>query len=156
MVQEHERAAGGWQAEWPIVSSVVQSTGLAISCMAEVAEGLAVNKERMRANIEATRGIIFAERASLLLGKKIGRDHAHKLMEQASSRSAASGRRLSEVLAEMPEVTQHLAAADLRDLETPEYYLGAAEDFRKALLASSRQANGSKRRRKKSAVKKKR
>ena len=157
MVQEHERAAGGWQAEWPVVSSVVQSTGMAISCMAEVAEGLVVDKERMRANIEATRGIIFAERASLLLGKKIGRGQAHKLMEQASSKSAATARRLSDILAEMPEVRQHLAAADLRDLEDPERYLGAAEDFRKALLASPRQAEaGGKRSRKKSAGKKKR
>lgn len=160
MVQEHERAAGAWQAEWPIVSSVVQSMGLAIACMAEVAEGLAVDKERMRANIEATRGIIFAERASLLLGKKIGRDRAHKLVERASSSPnlspAASGRRLSDVLAEMPEVTQHLAAAELRDLDNPAYYLGAAEDFRKALLASSRQADAGSKRRKKSAGKKKR
>ncbi|HET8887450.1 MAG TPA: 3-carboxy-cis,cis-muconate cycloisomerase [Candidatus Angelobacter sp.] len=158
MVQEHERAAGGWQAEWPIVSSIVQSTGLAIACMAEVAEGLTVDKERMRANIEATRGIIFAERASLLLGKKIGRDRAHKLIEQASSKSAVSGLRLSDALAEMPEIAQHLMAAELRDLDNPAHYLGAAEDFRKALLSSSRPANPASGRqsRRKSAGKKKR
>lgn len=158
MVQEHERAAGGWQAEWPTVSGVVQSTGLAIACMSEVAEGLTVDKERMRANIEATHGIIFAERAFLLLGKKIGRDHAHTLVEQASSKSAASGRSLGDVLAEAPEVTQHLAAAELRDLENPSHYLGAAEDFRKALLSNSRPANAPRKRkdRKKSAGKKKR
>ncbi|HSK45914.1 MAG TPA: hypothetical protein VLA83_18715, partial [Candidatus Binatia bacterium] len=97
-----------------------------------------VDKERMRANIEATNGIIFAERASVLLGKRIGRDKAHKLLEQASFKSAATRRRLSRVLAEIPEVTQHLTAAELRDLENPEHYLGAAEDFRKALMASSR------------------
>lgn len=141
MVQEHERAAGGWQAEWSIISAVVQSTGLAIACMAEVAEGLTVDEERMRANIEATNGIIFAERASVLLGKIIGRDKAHKLLEQASSRSVATRRRLSHVLAEIPEASQHLTAAELRDLENPGHYLGAAEDFRKALLASSRSSN---------------
>jgi 3-carboxy-cis,cis-muconate cycloisomerase len=141
MVQEHERAAGGWQAEWSIVSAVVQSTGLAIACMAEVAEGLTVNQERMRANIEATNGIIFAERASMLVSKNIGRDKAHKLLEQASSKSVATRRRLSQVLAEIPEVTQHLTAAQLRDLENPEHYMGAVEDFRKALLASSRSSN---------------
>jgi 3-carboxy-cis,cis-muconate cycloisomerase len=141
MVQEHERAAGGWQAEWSIVSAVVQSTGLAIVCMAEVAEGLTVDQERMRANIEATNGIIFAERASMLAGKNIGRDRAHKLLEQASSKSVATRRRLSHVLAEIPEANQHLTAAELRDLENPEHHLGAAEDFRKALLASSRSSN---------------
>lgn len=141
MVQEHERAAGGWQGEWSIVSAVVQNTGLAIACMAEVAEGLTVDAERMRANIEATNGIIFAERASMLLGKKLGRDKAHELLEQASFESAATKRRLGQVLAEMPRITQHLSPAELRDLENPAHYLGVAEDFRKALLASSRSSN---------------
>jgi adenylosuccinate lyase len=78
-------------------------------------------------------------------------------MEQASSKSAASGRSLSDVLAEMPEVTQHLAAAELRDLDSPAHYLGAAEDFRKALLSASRPANATRERKgqKKSAGKKK-
>jgi 3-carboxy-cis,cis-muconate cycloisomerase len=138
MVQEHERAAGGWQAEWSIVSSVVQSTGLAIASMAHVAEGLTVDAERMRANIEVTNGIVFAERASMLLGKKLGRDKAHKLLEQASHKSTAMKRRLSQVLAEMPEITLHLTTTELRDLENPEHYLGVAEDFRRALLSSSR------------------
>jgi 3-carboxy-cis,cis-muconate cycloisomerase len=138
MVQEHERAAGGWQAEWSVVSSVVQSTGLAIALMAEVSEGLTIDAERMRANIEATNGIAFAERASMLLGKKLGRDKAHKLLEQASHKSTATKRRLSQVLAEMPEITQHLTAAELRELENPKRYLGVAEDFRKALLVSTR------------------
>ena len=40
MLQEHERGVGGWQAEWPIIAAVVQSTGVAIASMAEVAEGL--------------------------------------------------------------------------------------------------------------------
>jgi 3-carboxy-cis,cis-muconate cycloisomerase len=141
MVQEHERAAGGWQAEWSIVSGVIQNTGLAIACMAEVAEGLVVDPERMRANISATHGVIFAERAAMLLGKKIGRDQAHKILEEASHRSATTQRNLSEVLAEMPEVTQHLKASELSDLEKPEHYLGATEEFRKALLESARPAN---------------
>ncbi|MBZ5505368.1 MAG: 3-carboxy-cis,cis-muconate cycloisomerase [Acidobacteriia bacterium] len=138
MVQEHERAAGGWQAEWSIVSGVIQNTGLAVACMAEVTEGLVVDPERMKANIAATHGVIFAERASILLGKKIGRDKAHKLLEEASHKAAGGKRKLSEVLAETPEIAQHLNGAALRELERPENYLGAAEEFRRALLASAR------------------
>jgi 3-carboxy-cis,cis-muconate cycloisomerase len=138
MVQEHERAAGGWQSEWSIISGVIQNTGLAIACMAEVAEGLVVDPERMKANLAATHGVIFAERAAMMLGKKIGRDMAHKLLEEASHKAASSKRKLSAVLAETPEIAQYLSGAVLRDLEKPEHYLGAAEEFRKALLASAR------------------
>ncbi|HET8824721.1 MAG TPA: 3-carboxy-cis,cis-muconate cycloisomerase, partial [Terriglobales bacterium] len=56
MVQEHERGVGGWQAEWPTISEVVQSTGVAIASMAEVAEGLAVSPARMKENLKSTQG----------------------------------------------------------------------------------------------------
>jgi 3-carboxy-cis,cis-muconate cycloisomerase len=137
MVQEHERSVGGWQAEWPVVALVVQSTGVATASMGEVAEGLSVDAARMRANIEATKGVIFAERAMILLGTSLGRDVAHKLLEEATRKSVAQRRSLSQVLSEMPEVTSRLDASVLRELEVPEQYLGAAEGFRQALVSSS-------------------
>jgi 3-carboxy-cis,cis-muconate cycloisomerase len=141
MVQEHERGVGGWQAEWPVIAAVIQATGLAAASMAEVAEGLSVDAQRMRANIDATRGAIFAERAMILLGAKLGRDVAHKLIEEATRKSATQGRHLAEVLAEMPEVASHIAGETLLQLEVPQQYLGSAETFRQALLASSRGKN---------------
>jgi 3-carboxy-cis,cis-muconate cycloisomerase len=143
MVQEHERAAGGWQAEWPVVAAVIQSTGLAAASTAEVAEGLTVDAQRMRINIDATRGAIFAERAMILLGSKLGRDVAHRVLDEATTKSATEGRHLAEVLAEMPEITSHLDRAALQQLEVPEQYLGSAEAFRQALLASPRGKNRS-------------
>jgi len=49
--QEHERAAGGWQAEWDALSEALALTGGAASSMREALEGLEVDAERMRANI---------------------------------------------------------------------------------------------------------
>jgi 3-carboxy-cis,cis-muconate cycloisomerase len=137
MVQEHERAAGAWQAEWPTVAALTQATGVAVSSMREVAEGLSVDEGRMCANIEATKGVVFAERAMMLLGEKVGCDAAHKLLDRATRQSVAEGRRLREVLGEMPEVSRHLDAATLRSIEVPEEYLGSAETFRKRLLSAS-------------------
>src|ERR1700677_1632776 len=99
MLQEHERGVGGWQAEWPIVAAVVQSTGVAIASMAEAADGLSVHTQKMRRNIENTNGAIFAERAMMLLGAKLGRDVAHKILDAAVRNSAEQGSNLSAVLA---------------------------------------------------------
>ncbi len=137
MVQEHERGVGGWHAEWPTIAAVIQSTGLAAASMAEAAEGLDVEKERMRENIAATRGVVFAERAAMLLGARLSRDAAHKLIDEALRRSASEGRGLADVLAEMPEVTRVLDSNVLRDLESPEAYLGAADELRKRLLSGA-------------------
>jgi 3-carboxy-cis,cis-muconate cycloisomerase len=137
MLQEHERGVGGWQAEWPVVAAVIQSTGVATSSMAEVAEGLSVDTEKMRRNIENTNGLVFAERAMLLLGAKLGRDAAHKMLEGATRRSVNENRNLAAVLAEIPEVNAQLSADELKQLEIPEQYLGSSEAFRKGMIAES-------------------
>ncbi len=137
MAQEHERGLGGWQAEWATVSRTIRATGLAAASMAEVAEGLTIDPVRMRANIEATRGAVFAERAMMMLANKLGRDVAYKIMETAARKSAEQGRKLSEVLHEMPEARDHMDREALRDLENPDNYLGVAEEFQDRLLASA-------------------
>jgi len=143
MVQEQERAVGGWQSEWPIVAGVIQRTGLAVAAMAEAAEGLTINPARMRANLDATRGVIFAEKATMLLAGKIGRDAARKLVEEAVRRSSDEQRRFRSILSEMPEVRKHLDAAALRNLESPQQYLGVADEFRKRLVDSTKDSKES-------------
>jgi 3-carboxy-cis,cis-muconate cycloisomerase len=135
MAQEHERGAGGWQAEWTTIARVIEDTALAQASMAEVAEGLSVDPARMRANIDATRGVIFAERAMILLGATLGRDSAHKLLEQATRRVIESGRSLVDVLTDLPEAARALSPEQIKNLDVPEAYLGSAESFRQQLLA---------------------
>jgi 3-carboxy-cis,cis-muconate cycloisomerase len=67
MVSEHERGLGGWQSEWTLAQEIVQCAGVALESMVEVAEGLTVDPQRMRANIDPA---VFAEksRAAALLG----------------------------------------------------------------------------------------
>jgi 3-carboxy-cis,cis-muconate cycloisomerase len=144
MPQEHERGLGGWQAEWPTVAGTVQAVGAAAAAMAEVAEGLVINAESMRRNIDRTRGVIFGERA-IRLSKKVDRDRARRFIEQATRTSIEQSRTLSDVLGEMPEVRGHLDQADLDDLEIPEHYLGMAEEFQDRLLASTEESFADKR-----------
>jgi 3-carboxy-cis,cis-muconate cycloisomerase len=137
MVQEHERAVGGWQSEWPTMASIVQATGSAASSLAEVAEGLSVDPARMRQNIANTNGLIFAERVMMLLAPELGRDVAHRLLEDAIQKSIAQNKALAALLAELPEVSSRLNRSVLDQLEIPEHYLGSAEAFREALLNST-------------------
>jgi 3-carboxy-cis,cis-muconate cycloisomerase len=134
MTQEHERGVGGWQSEWPTVASIIQSTGSAASSLAEVTEGLSVDPTRMRQNIASTKGLIFAERVMMLLAAQLGRDVAHKLLEETIQKSVAQNRDLSALLAELPEVSSRLNHSVLDQLEIPEQYLGSAEEFRQVLL----------------------
>lgn len=140
MVQQHERGLGGSQAEWPILRGVIQSTGVALAAMAEVAEGLKVNPARMRENLQATRGTIFAERAMILLAGVVGRVKAHELLSSAARRCEAERRSLVEILATMPDVQKHLDPATLKEIDAPEQYLGSTEGFRQALLDEDKES----------------
>ncbi len=62
MAHEHERAAGAWHAEWRPLGELLRSTGSAVAWLRDSLEGLEVDPERMRANLEATGGRIMAER----------------------------------------------------------------------------------------------
>lgn len=114
MLQEHERALGGWQSEWTTVQGIMQAAGIAAESMAEVVEGLKVEPERMRRNIQATHGAVFAEKAMMILAEDMGRDAARRFVEETLQKSGSP--------------------PDLPDLQTPEAYLGSAEAFRVRLL----------------------
>ena len=90
MVQEHERAVGGWHAEWPTVAAVTQATGAALAAMADVSAGLDVFPDRMRSNIEQTKGVIFAERVMTLVTPTAGKEAAHELVIAALERCRSS------------------------------------------------------------------
>lgn len=139
MVQEHERGVGGWHAEAPTVAAVIQATGVALAAMADVVEKLSVDSDRMRANIAATRGLVFAERAMTLLAPALGRESASAVIAAAMDTARRSGRNFVEILAANADVKNTVAPADLSNLDTPEAYLGAAEQLRRRLIGAERE-----------------
>ena len=97
MPQEHERGLGNWQAElaeWP---SLFLSGHGALHALADACAGLDVATDRMRANIDAQQGQVFAEGASLLLGRVIGKASAHGWLERLSRQAFSEGRHLRDV-----------------------------------------------------------
>jgi len=133
-VQEHERSAGGWQAEWPTVAAVVETTGSALAAVADVIVGLTVYPERMRANLEATRGVIYAEKARMLVQPSLDRAATERLLMEAAQEAAETGRSFREVLRAHREITSLLTAGQIDRIDDPEDYLGVAEEFRRKLL----------------------
>jgi len=125
--QEHERALGGWHAEWPTLPELFRIAGATLSHAVALIEGLQVFPERMRANIELTQGLVMSERISVALAAAMGKAQAHHLLELASRESLTGQRHLREVLADMPAVTAHLDPAMLVHLFDPATYRGASD-----------------------------
>jgi 3-carboxy-cis,cis-muconate cycloisomerase len=143
MQQEQQRALGGWQAEWETLPELVCLAGGALRHLAEMLPGLQVETERMRQNIEATHGLIFAEAVTMALGDRLGKMPAHTLVEAACKKAVAAGSHLKDVLKEEPGLHGYLTPADLEGLFDVHNYLGNADEFVHGVLAQARGAAAS-------------
>ncbi len=128
-VQEHERAFGGWQAEWAALPDLVKLSGGAIAYMADAVEGLDLDTTRMRANFDSLRGLPLAEMAALALAPSIGRDTAHALVSDASRRVIEKSATLAEEISTDPVARSLLNDAQLAAVFDPLEALGATSTF---------------------------
>jgi 3-carboxy-cis,cis-muconate cycloisomerase len=135
-VQDHERSAGPWHAEWPTLPTLLLVTSGALAAIVDIAEGLEVDAARMRANLDATHGLIMAEAVTFALAEKIGKSEAHHLVEAASRKAVAEKQGLREVLTKDTKVTAHLSADKLAKLFEPMAYQGVSQALIDRLLAS--------------------
>jgi len=135
-VQDHERSAGPWHAEWPTLPTLLLVTSGALAAIVDIAEGLEVDTARMRANLDATGGLIMAEAVTMALAKTIGKSDAHHLIEAASKKAVADKKHLREVLISDPQIVAQLSADKITELFEPMAYQGASQALIDRLLAS--------------------
>jgi 3-carboxy-cis,cis-muconate cycloisomerase len=135
-VQDHERSAGPWHAEWPTLPTLLLVTSGALAAIVDMAEGLEVDAARMRLNLEATHGLIMAESVTMKLAEKIGKSEAHHLVEAASKKAVAEKKDLRDVLTQDPKVTAHLDTRKIAALFEPTAYQGVSQTLIDRLLAS--------------------
>jgi 3-carboxy-cis,cis-muconate cycloisomerase len=135
-VQDHERSAGPWHAEWPTLPTLMLVTSGGLAAIVDIAEGLEVDAVRMRANLDATHGLIMAEAVTFALAEKIGKSDAHHLIEAASKKAVKEKKHLRDVLTSDAKVTAQLDADKITALFEPMAYQGASQVLIDRLLAS--------------------
>src|ERR1700726_430172 len=135
-VQDHERSAGPWHAEWPTLPTLQLVTSGALAAIVDIAEGLEGDVARMRSNLDATHGLIMAEAVTMALAVRVGKSEAHHLVEAASKKAVAEKKNLRDVLAGDSKITAHLGADKLTQLLEPMAYQGVSQALIERLLAS--------------------
>jgi 3-carboxy-cis,cis-muconate cycloisomerase len=130
MVAEDERSAGAWHAEWQPLRECLRLVAGASHTAAELAEGLVVATDRVRANLALTGSSLVAERLSVALGRELGRQRAKDVVTRAVRDTEAgmpAADALRHALKEAGPVDGRSGCLDaLDELLDPEGYLGAA------------------------------
>ncbi|GGO83944.1 3-carboxy-cis,cis-muconate cycloisomerase [Marinobacterium nitratireducens] len=133
-----ERATGPWHAEWIALPQCFVLSHCAVSQAAFLLEGLVVNAEKMRENLQITQGLIVAESAMMALAPHLGRQAAHDVVYEACRTAEQRNRTLFDVLAEDECATRHLSREQLEQALAPENYLGLAQYYVDQVLSATK------------------
>ena len=91
---------------------------------AEILEGLRVFPERMRRNLEATRGVIFSQQVLLALARAgVAREAAYRIVQRHAMRAWEEGEDFRALLLTDPEVAGVLPPADVEKCFDLGYHL---------------------------------
>jgi 3-carboxy-cis,cis-muconate cycloisomerase len=139
---DHERGTGTWHMEWTALPELFVLTSGAVAHMRTALQGLTIDTQRMRENLDRTQGLIFAEAAMMALAPAVGRGVAHHKIEEASHQAIAAKRHLRDVLLADKEIMSTLGREKIEALFDPMNQIGSANAFISRVLDSWRKSRG--------------
>lgn len=135
LVQDHERGGIGWPLEWLVLPQMLAATGGALARAAGVFDGLYVDAERMRANLDASNGLVYAEAIAFALAAHMPLPDAQSLVKNACRATMEQG---GHVIDRLEAETD--APVDWRALRDPVNLMGPADALIDRALAEAGQA----------------
>ena len=136
--QEHERAVGGWQAEWCAIPNLFCHTASAVEHARSALSGLHIDPARMRANLDLNGGVIMAEALTMALAPYLGRPQAQQLVKELCAQVAQSGNSLAQTALHQAQVRAVLSPEQIQQALDPTTHLGSTDIFIDRALASYR------------------
>ena len=137
MMPEHERAMGEWHMEWDLIPHTCVLTGAALGHCLTIFDGIVVNADAMRRNLDRTEGLLLGEAVMMRLAEHTGRQRAHDLVYEACLQASQGENSLRASLLEVPEIAAVLSEEDIDDLLDPANYIGLAPEFVDAIITNT-------------------
>jgi len=131
----HERDLTNSAAERILIPHACVLIDEMLARTTEVFRTLRVFPDRMKANLEATKGQVMAEAVMMALAAKgLGRQEAHKIVREAAQTARAKGILLRDALLAAPRVSKLLSPKELDAAMDPNAYLGQSASIVDATL----------------------
>lgn len=120
----HERDISHSSVERIILPDSLSLIDYMLDTTGRLLQGLEVQRERMRHNLESSRGLIFSQHVMLqLVERGLSREQAYAAVQQASMRVLDAGGTLADELWKMPAVRDVVSEQELREMFSLEPYL---------------------------------
>ena len=129
-IQWHERDLCNSASERFIIPHSIILTDWIVYQMNNVFKNLRVFPDKMKKNLEISRGLPMAESLmTVLISKGMGRGEAHELMRKLSLKAAKENKSLKEVVIEENKKLKLLKEKEIDYALKPENYLGVTEEI---------------------------
>jgi 3-carboxy-cis,cis-muconate cycloisomerase len=142
LVAEHERAVGGWQAEWAAIPDLFRYAAGAIAHTRRAVLGLQIDSQRMRSNLDLSGGLVMAEALTLALVAPLGRSTARQIVQEACGQARTAGSSLRQIAHDDPRISAALPPEAIDQALDPAAYLGCADILIDRALATFHEAKG--------------
>ena len=131
-----ERDISHSSAERVILPDSCMALDYITNLLTGVIEGLRVHEDRMLENMELTRGLLFSQRAMLLLVEKgLAREYSYKIVQENSMKTWDDGLDFRKLISNDRRVTDIVSAEELAELFDYSHYTKYVDDiFDKASL----------------------
>ena len=124
----HERDISHSSAERLILPDSCMALDYIMSIFTGVINGLRVYPDRMKQNIEMTRGLVFSQRVMLALVESgLSRERAYEITQRCAMRSWEESLDFRQLLRDEPDVTDHLPEDELEAIFDYNYYMRFVE-----------------------------
>jgi len=120
----HERDISHSSAERVIWPDAFHLVTYMLDRMIYIVNGMVVNTEKMRENLEITKGLVFSQRILLDLVGRFGlsREDAYSIVQENSMKCWEGEKTFRELLGEDARIASRLTESELAELFNPEYY----------------------------------
>ncbi len=120
----HERDISHSSAERVIIPDSTILLDYMLQKLTWIVENLVVYKDKMKENLEKSRGLIFSQRLLLtLMEKGVSRTESYDLVQQAASRIWETNLNFKDVLMNTPQIKKYLSAREIEGCFDLNYYL---------------------------------
>jgi adenylosuccinate lyase len=127
-IQWHERDLCNSSSERFIIPHSIILTDWIVYQTNIVFKNLKVFPEKMKKNLELSKGLPMAESLmTILIGKGMGRGEAHEVMRKTSLKAVSENKTLKESFIDENKKLKLLTETEINNALKPENYLGATE-----------------------------
>jgi len=130
----HERDISHSSTERIILPDACLVLDYSLSTFTSVMKGLQVYPQKMKKNLDITKGLIFSQRVMIaLINKGLSRQQAYEMVQRNAMKAWKGNKSFITLLKADAEVTATLPEAELKPLFDEKYYLRYIDDIFKRL-----------------------